>query len=88
MLLSNVDAKSLVEEGENDDPQDEEREVSKHVSNNLLNKHYNVLEGVDEDDDVHDSDDHTKNDINMNNGNCNLVSHIILLVFKIIGVIR
>ena len=87
MFLSNADSKNLVEEGEYYNPQDEEWEISEYVSDNLLNKHHDVLEGVDEDDDVHDSDDHTEDDVNVNYGNSNLASHVFLLVTKIILVI-
>ena len=87
MFLSNAGSKNLVEEGEYYNPQDEEWEISEYVSDNLLNKHYDVLEGVDEDDDVHDPDDHTEDDVNVNYGNSNLASHVFFLVTKMILVI-
>ena len=88
MFLSNADSKNLVKEGEYYNPQDEEWEISEYVSDNLLNKHHDVLEGINKDDDVHGSDDHTKDDVNVYNGYLNLVSHVFLLMIHVLGIIR
>ena len=86
-VFDNVDSQRLVEECKNDNPKNKEKEISDNIANYLLNEHHNILKSINKNNDVHYFDDHSKDNIAVNDRKDNLWSHVFLLIYYIVWVI-